>query len=205
MRAAFGPLLGGCSGEPSFGPSWEIGDSTLPLMDRAERRETSAAAVQRVLDSLTDAGVETWVSGGWGVDALVGRQTRPHRDIDLLVPLRHTLQAYEALSGAGFWLVTDWFPTRFEVVDDDGAAVDVHPIRFDRDGAARLELPDGGWWHFDAESMDGRGVIGGRTVRCMSVDQQVRNHTGYEASDSDRHDMAVLVERFGIQAPTSYL
>lgn len=152
---------------------------------------------------LDDAGVETWVSGGWGIDALVGRQTRTHRDVDLLIPLPGTLQASGALSRAGFELETDWFPTRFEVVDRQGAVVDVHPIRFDPDGTARLELPDGTWWHFDAESLDGRGVIGGRSVRCMSVAQQIRNHTGYEPSDSDRHDLAVLAERFGIDVPAS--
>jgi lincosamide nucleotidyltransferase A/C/D/E len=25
--------------------------------------------------------------GGWGVDALLGRQTRPHKDLDVLVPV----------------------------------------------------------------------------------------------------------------------
>lgn len=59
---------------------------TLASMDRIDRRATSVADVHRVLDLLSDADVETWVSGGWGVDALVGRQTRTHRDLDLLVP-----------------------------------------------------------------------------------------------------------------------
>lgn len=171
------------------------------MMDAPARRRTSAADVGRVLDALHDADVETWVSGGWGVDALVGRQTRVHRDLDLLIPLPRTLRASEALSRAGFELETDWFPTRFELVDRQGAVVDVHPIRIESDGTARLELPDGSWWHFDPESLDARGIIGGRTVRCVSVAQQVRNHTGYEPSDSDRHDMAILVEHFGIEPP----
>ena len=172
-------------------------------MNGPDRHATTAADVLRVLGLLSDAGVEVWVSGGWGVDALVGRQTRTHRDLDLLVPLPQSLQAANALSSAGFTLETDWFPTRFEVIDRHGAVVDVHPIRFDPDGAARLELPDGEWWHLDAESFDGRGAIGGRSVRCMSVAQQVRNHTGYEPSDADRHDLALLAEQFGLDVPTS--
>jgi lincosamide nucleotidyltransferase A/C/D/E len=36
-----------------------------------------------VLADLTEAGCSVWVAGGWGVDALVGRQTRSHRDLDL--------------------------------------------------------------------------------------------------------------------------
>jgi hypothetical protein len=36
-----------------------------------------------VLERLDRAGVPVWLDGGWGVDALVGRQTRAHRDLDL--------------------------------------------------------------------------------------------------------------------------
>lgn len=38
-----------------------------------------------VLDALDRAGVSHWVAGGWGVDVLVGIETRPHRDLDLAV------------------------------------------------------------------------------------------------------------------------
>lgn len=41
-----------------------------------------AAALYR---ALSDAGVSCWVVGGWGVDALLGRQSRPHKDLDVLV------------------------------------------------------------------------------------------------------------------------
>ena len=135
---------------------------------------------------------------------MVGRQTRPHRDLDLLIPLRQTLRAFESLTSSGFRLETDWFPTRFEVVDQHGVVVDVHPIRLESDGTARLELPDGGWWHFDADSLNGHGVVGDRPVRCVSVAQQVRDHTGYEPAASDRHDIAALKERFGIDVPSLY-
>lgn len=51
-----------------------------------EPRESGALhyVVQiRVLDVLAafDAGgIDYWVDGGWGIDALLGRQTREHRD-----------------------------------------------------------------------------------------------------------------------------
>ncbi|MGI3781472.1 MAG: nucleotidyltransferase domain-containing protein, partial [Janthinobacterium lividum] len=41
--------------------------------------------VTEVLADLREVGCRAWVAGGWGVDALVGRQTRPHRDLDLAV------------------------------------------------------------------------------------------------------------------------
>ena len=34
---------------------------------------------------LVARGVASWVMGGWGVDALLGRATRPHHDLDVLV------------------------------------------------------------------------------------------------------------------------
>ena len=39
--------------------------------------------VVAVLDRLDAARIEWWVEGGWGVDALLGEQTRDHRDLDL--------------------------------------------------------------------------------------------------------------------------
>ena len=34
-------------------------------------------------ESLGARSISTWVHGGWGIDALLGVQTRPHDDIDL--------------------------------------------------------------------------------------------------------------------------
>jgi lincosamide nucleotidyltransferase A/C/D/E len=36
------------------------------------------ADVLGVLDRLDAAGIEWWVDGGWGIDALLGEETRPH-------------------------------------------------------------------------------------------------------------------------------
>ncbi|WP_369334184.1 nucleotidyltransferase domain-containing protein [Amycolatopsis camponoti] len=40
-----------------------------------------AGTVLRVLDAVHPARV--WLAGGWGIDALLGRRTREHRDLDL--------------------------------------------------------------------------------------------------------------------------
>ncbi|MEV6796007.1 hypothetical protein AB0M87_29330 [Streptomyces sp. NPDC051320] len=39
----------------------------------------TAAGVHSVLAVLPAAGVDTWIAGGWGIDALVDHQTRDHR------------------------------------------------------------------------------------------------------------------------------
>jgi lincosamide nucleotidyltransferase A/C/D/E len=46
-----------------------------------------------VLADLAEAGCAVWVAGGWGVDALIGRQTRLHRDLDLSLDARYETAA----------------------------------------------------------------------------------------------------------------
>src|SRR5215210_3558647 len=53
---------------------------------RAMNVELTPGDVAEILDALDGAGLRAWLAGGWGVDALVGRQTRPHTDLDLVVP-----------------------------------------------------------------------------------------------------------------------
>ena len=36
-------------------------------------------------NTITQLGVEIWIDGGWGVDALLGEQTRPHKDLDIAI------------------------------------------------------------------------------------------------------------------------
>jgi lincosamide nucleotidyltransferase A/C/D/E len=45
--------------------------------DDVDGAETSLAEVLDVLRALSAVGCRFWLEGGWGVDALVGRQTRP--------------------------------------------------------------------------------------------------------------------------------
>jgi lincosamide nucleotidyltransferase A/C/D/E len=35
--------------------------------------------------TLENLGIEIWVDGGWGVDALLGEQTLPHKDLDIAI------------------------------------------------------------------------------------------------------------------------
>jgi hypothetical protein len=69
-----------------------------------------------VLADLTKAGCSVWVAGGWGVDALVGRQTRLHRDLDLALDPRNEMVALRALERRGYRVESDWRPVRVELV-----------------------------------------------------------------------------------------
>ena len=47
-------------------------------------------------------GVELWLMGGWGVDALLGRQTREHHDLDVLVEVSALERFRHRLADLGF-------------------------------------------------------------------------------------------------------
>jgi lincosamide nucleotidyltransferase A/C/D/E len=60
---------------------------------------------------LSRVDADAWVDGGWGVEALVGQQTRAHSDLDIVVPTEGLSVACAALKGAGFMVIRDWLPT----------------------------------------------------------------------------------------------
>jgi lincosamide nucleotidyltransferase A/C/D/E len=65
---------------------------------------------------LTQAGVRVWVDGGWGVDALLGRQTRPHADLDVAVEFKHVPAVRTILVSEGFTDVATEDATRWNFV-----------------------------------------------------------------------------------------
>ena len=58
--------------------------------------------VALVVTALAEAGVAAWLDGGWGVDALLGEQTREHDDLDLVMALADAAAALEALASVGY-------------------------------------------------------------------------------------------------------
>jgi lincosamide nucleotidyltransferase A/C/D/E len=150
--------------------------------------------VMTVLRSLDAVGIRYWVAGGWGVDILVGRQTREHRDLDLAVDMTGAddeRRALAALAGLGFVVETDWRPTRVELRAPDDQWVDVHPVVFDEHGEGRQADLDGGWFEYPPHALT-TAVIGDTVVACLSSAQQLRFHEGYPPRDIDLHDVALL-------------
>lgn len=160
--------------------------------------------VIEVLARLDAAGVTVWLDGGWGVDALVGEQTRPHDDLDLAISRRECTLAQEALAGLGFAHAPDvepGLPARLVLRAADGRQVEFHPLVFDVDGNGWQELPDGGWGLYPADGLRGRGEIAGHAVRCTTAELQLRHHLGHPLTDRDRHDLLLLARRFGLPLP----
>jgi lincosamide nucleotidyltransferase A/C/D/E len=46
--------------------------------------------------------IDFYVDGGWGVDALLGKQTRPHADLDIAIGHKDSLQIRTLLSARGY-------------------------------------------------------------------------------------------------------
>ncbi|MBY8882100.1 nucleotidyltransferase domain-containing protein [Actinacidiphila acidipaludis] len=158
----------------------------------------TAEDVLSVVAVARQAGADIWIGGGWGIDALLGEQTRPHRDVDLMHRQEQESALVAALAAAGFTETLDWRPVRFVVSHPDGREIDLHPLVFADDGSALQASLDPGVPFAYPASCFVTGTIGGTTVPCLSAEQQVFFHQGYDPSDRDLHDMARLRERFGI-------
>lgn len=158
----------------------------------------TADDVLSVLAVLRNADVDIWIGGGWGIAALVGEQTRQHRDLDLMHRQNQEAAVVAALADAGFIETLDWRPVRFVVTDPHDREIDLHPLIFAADGYAVQASPDPEYPFTYPASCFVTGKVLGVTVPCLSPEQQVYFHQGYEPADRDRHDMAQLRQTFGI-------
>jgi lincosamide nucleotidyltransferase A/C/D/E len=160
----------------------------------------TAAAVVEVLDLLEAAGVQTWVDGGWGVDALLGEQTREHDDLDLAVDARLLERIQATLAPLGFRhaaAVEPGLPARFVLRDARERQIDVHPLVFDEEGNGWQDLGAGHRGRYPDAGLAGRGTIAGRAVRCLTPSLQLAFHAGPEPVERHPQDVALLSERFG--------
>jgi lincosamide nucleotidyltransferase A/C/D/E len=167
----------------------------LPLL--ALVASVSAGHVVELVRLLETADVPVWLVGGWGVDALLGRRTRRHSDLDLLIEKQHTSEALEALASAGYrvsWsaVVEDaLFPERMWLVDARGRQVDLHPVELQTWLATTVATalpgaPD------PAAAAFAAGVLRGEPLPCLSRDLQLAAHEGYAARRVDDRDVALL-------------
>jgi lincosamide nucleotidyltransferase A/C/D/E len=147
-----------------------------------------AAALVEVLEAVSPV---VWVGGGWGVDALVGRQTRAHGDIDVVVAAPALPAVLERLTALGFVPTEDWLPIRIEVAHPDGRRVDLHPVTFAPDGSGTQPGLNGTVFEYPA-GCSTTGQIAGRTVDCLTAAQQLTFRRGFAWREVDHHDVALL-------------
>jgi len=86
----------------------------------------TAEDVLEIIDWLEQQGVEVWLNGGWGVDALLGRQTREHQDLDLTISAKDRGAYSLAMQALGFGTYRTDNDFNWVVIDSKGRLVDVH-------------------------------------------------------------------------------
>jgi lincosamide nucleotidyltransferase A/C/D/E len=160
----------------------------------------SADAVVQLLQLFEQHGIEVVVDGGWGVDALLGEQTRLHRDLDIALEHKDVPKLRALLEARGYKdiLRDDTRDCNFVMGDEQGHEVDFHSYTFDAQGT----LVFGVEYPFD--SLSGTGTIQGYLVKCISAEWMVKFHSGYALDENDYHDVSALCERFGIALPAGY-
>ena len=141
------------------------------------------------------------VGGGWALDLFLGRTTREHDDLDVVVELAAVPTLIATLTAHGYELVAGAPPTSFVLVDGVGRQVDVHPVAFDAEGNGVYRMEDGRDWSYPAAGFAGRGHVSGRRVRCLSPEVQVLVHDDYELTEKDYRELRLLHERFGVALP----
>jgi lincosamide nucleotidyltransferase A/C/D/E len=162
----------------------------------------NATTVLYILDLLASGGVQVWLDGGWGVEALLGRISRPHYDLDLVLALDDLARAVELLLRNGF-AITEEELGRVVLENAEHGRVDLHPVRFDAEGNGVQVQPPTPPASLLVYRSDGfvSGQILGRTVPCISVDVQVFTRLGYDRSEKHRQDAIALCSAFGLQVP----
>lgn len=151
-------------------------------------------------------GVNIWIDGGWGVDALLGEQSRPHKDLDIAIQQKDVPKLRDTLLERGYKdtkmeIARDW---NFVLGDEQGREIDVHVIVFNSQGDGIYGPPENGE-KYPAASLTGSGLIEGRTVRCISPEWMVKFHSGYELKEKDFRDVSALCSKFGIDLPPEYM
>jgi lincosamide nucleotidyltransferase A/C/D/E len=167
-------------------------DAYLYARSRPVDASMRESDVIEVLDVLALQQTPVWIGGGWGIDALIGRQTRDHVDLDLACRAEDETTIIEALQERGYRIVLNYRPARLALADDQGREVDLHPVRFDQHGTGIQQgLRAGEQYDYPPDAF-ATGLLGGRQVPCLSAEQQLRFHSGYELRDRDRQDLANL-------------
>jgi lincosamide nucleotidyltransferase A/C/D/E len=164
----------------------------------------TSADVINIYLTLGGQGIRIWIDGGWGVDALLDRQTRPHKDLDIVLEDEHLVRFERFLVSRGYQRTKREIerPFNFVLADRGGREIDVHVISLDKNGNGIYGLPENGLM-YPADSLTGTGTINGCPVRCITPQWMVKFHSGYELTEKDYQDVSAICEKYVSPCQTS--
>jgi hypothetical protein len=171
--------------------SFEIADPSMPLGE-----------VLRVTARLDAAAAQYWLGGGWGLDSLLGFQSRIHHDIDLV------LKDYDealptvttALQDLGYAMISAdrsaaWLPRRTTFMNVKARVIEVLGVDW--------EMVDAAWTLLGSErpasvTRQARqhffttGSLADRPVPSLTREAQTLFHLGYRQKPRDRRNIERL-------------
>jgi lincosamide nucleotidyltransferase A/C/D/E len=162
----------------------------------------NADTVIDIYTALARNGIPIWIDGGWGVDALLERQTRNHSDLDIAVALEFVAALRALLEALGFSELpggdaSEW---NFVLTDAMSGRIDVHVVVFDAFGNGILGPAKLGQM-YPAGALAGTGRIGGTVVQCVTPAFVLKFKSSYAPREIDRQDVRALCEHFGLVSP----
>ena len=165
-----------------------------------DKPEMTAEDVIGIVKLLNQNSIEVIIDGGWGVDALMGKQTRTHQDLDVAVMHKDVPKIRALLESRGYQDVPrdDTWECNIVLGDDEGHLFDLHSCTFDEAGNNIFGVK------YPYDSLNGMGSINGFPVKCIPPEWMVKFHTGYELDDNDYHDVKLLCKQFGVEMPKEY-
>ncbi len=175
----------------------------MPRQHLSARIETmTSTEVIDLYSALDGQGIPIWIDGGWGVDALLDKQTRLHKDLDIVLEVQHLVRFERFFVLRGYYRTKREIerPFNFVLADRDGREIDLHVISLD-ENVNGIYGPSENGLAYPADSLTGTGTISGCVVRCISPQWMVKFHSGYDLTEKDYQDVSALCEQYGIAVP----
>ena len=167
---------------------------------RRLKKEMTVRDVIEFLELCERNDIEIIIDGGWGVDALLGKQTRIHEDLDIALQHKDVPKLRQLLKARGYKDIPrdDTRECNFVMGDKKGHEIDFHSFTFDEKGNHIFGIA------YPLESLTGTGTINGHPAKCISPEWMVKFHTGYKLDETDYRDVLALCKHFGISLPNEY-
>jgi len=146
-------------------------------------------------------GIKIWIDGGWAVDALLGQQTRPHKDLDIAIQWKDVPKLRELLEAEGYKQIKEDNQWNFVLGDDQGRELDLHAFIFDDQGNVIEGIM------YPAASLTGSGAIEEHTVRCISPVYMVEFLAPWISKWPEKYvsDVWALCKKYGLELPKEYI
>ena len=139
-----------------------------------------------IISALENAGIKVFIDGGWGVDALLGYQSRAHNDIDIFIESSHKDSVLKILYANEYKEIKTDYTTSDHSVwkDKKDRLIDLHIFSCSPNLNFIFEGQE-----YPREVFSGKGKIGDIDVVCIPPEYQVQFHLGYERDINDIKDV----------------